>query len=89
MDWFSGIIVFLLIWWVALFTVLPLGVERDMGGPETTAHGAPKNANMKKKFLITTALSAIIWLVVFGLIEADIINFRDIADQMIDQDHNR
>ncbi len=86
MGWFSGIVVYLLVWWTALFAVLPFGVERDMGGPETTAHGAPKKANIKRKFLITTGVSIIIWLIIFALIKMDIVSFREIADQMILED---
>lgn len=78
----TGIIVFLLIWWTALFTVLPFGHKRDQDG-------TPIRANMKKKLIWTTILSAIIWGVVFVLIEADIISFRDLANSMIEEDLER
>jgi len=69
----TSISVYLVIWWVTLFAVLPWGVQshheagidlKDGGDP-----GAPVNPNIKKKFLITTAISAgifaVIWLVAF------------------------
>ena len=78
----TGIIVFLLIWWTALFTVLPFGHKR-------AEDGTPVESNMKKKLIWTTILSVIIWSVVFVLIEADIISFREIANSMIEEDLER
>ena len=78
----SGIITFLLIWWTALFAVLPFGHKRDQDG-------TPVQANIKKKFLWTTLVTAILWGIVFALIEADVISFREIAAEMIEEDRKR
>jgi len=78
----TGIIVFLLIWWTALFAVLPFGHKRD----ET---GKPVFANMKKKFIWTTFVAFTIWVIVFALVESDMISFREMADVMIEEDHER
>ena len=78
----TGIIVFLLVWWTGLFAVLPFGHRRD-------EDGTPVQANMKKKLLINTGLAVVIWLIVFALIEADIISFREMANEMIKEDHLR
>ncbi|MEZ5813587.1 MAG: DUF1467 family protein [Alphaproteobacteria bacterium] len=78
----TGIIVFLLIWWTALFVVLPFGHERDEAGKPVLAH-------MKKKFLWTSVFTVILWGLVFVLIESDVISFRDMAGQMIEEDHHR
>ncbi len=86
MDWFTGIIVYLLIWWTALFTVLPWGVERSNVCVEEGIKAAPKNPKMKKKLIATTILSAVLWIVVYALIEADIIDFRELAKTMAEQD---
>ncbi len=64
MPWFSGIMVFLLIWWVTLFTVLPLGVRGQ--AEENKIHhgsepGAPLDPQLKRKFIRTTIISVIIW----------------------------
>jgi predicted secreted protein len=75
MDWFTGIIAYLLIWWTALFTVLPLWVkpaERQGGNMA----GAPENPLLFKKFLVTTGLSAMIWLALFVAIKSNLIDFR-------------
>ena|SRR5690606_26189896 len=72
MGWFTGIIVYLLIWWTALFAVLPWGLRRDNTG-------RPENFNIKKKILVNTVLSAALWLIVYILIDMEIISFREMA----------
>ncbi len=79
MGWFTGIVVFLITWWTLLFTVLPFGHERD-------TDGTPKIANMKKKFVWTTFVSALVWIIIYLVIDAEIISFQDMAQKMIKED---
>lgn len=69
MDWFTGIATYLLIWWVVLFTVLPLGAH----APETPEHGhdrgAPAVPNLKRKFILTTGLAFVVWAILEAVIE--------------------
>jgi len=74
----TSIAVYLVIWWTALFAILPLGnktyAELGEEVPGGGDPGAPVNPNLKRKFLLTTVVAAIVfavfWLVVhFGLIE--------------------
>jgi predicted secreted protein len=65
--------VYLVIWWMVLFVILPLGV-RSHEEEGTTPHpgsdpGAPPNPNLKKKFLTTTWVAAIVAVVVFFVVE--------------------
>jgi len=75
MDPINGILIYILIWWVTLFVVLPIGVrgqaeENDIvPGSEP---GAPVKSDMPKKFLVTTILSAFIWIVVCFIIVNDL-----------------
>ncbi len=84
MGWISGIVVYLLIWWTALFTILPWGVQHDAG----QGTGAPINPRLKQKFIATSLLSVIIWLIVWALMRAHIIDFRSIAMGMIEEDRH-
>ncbi|MCC7305194.1 MAG: DUF1467 family protein [Alphaproteobacteria bacterium] len=79
MSWLSGIVVFVMIWWTAIFTVLPWGLKRD-------ERGMPDDPRLKQKILMTTLISAALWLVVYALIEADIISFREIARGIMEKD---
>lgn len=79
MGWISGIIVYVLSWWVVLFAVLPFGWERD----ET---GKPRNFKPLRVVLVTSLMAAAVWLIIYGLIESDIISFRDLARGMSEKD---
>jgi predicted secreted protein len=81
MGFVSGLATFFMIWWTMLFVTLPLGVQRHDGSVKGVDPGAPQNANMKKKFLLTTGLAIIVWLIVFALVESDL-SFRDMANRM-------
>ena len=63
----GSIILFLLIWWLLLFIVLPLDIsdtaEKIVEGGNDT--GAPSNPQIFKKFLITTIISIIIWSIMY------------------------
>jgi predicted secreted protein len=79
MDWFTGIVVYLLIWWTALFAVLPIGT-RPVEEPDPEAggwRGAPTRPHLLRKIIGTTVLSAVLWLGAYALIESDLVSFRD------------
>ena len=63
----GSIIIFLLIWWLLLFIILPLNIsdtaEKIVEGGNDT--GAPSNPQIFKKFLITTIISIIIWSIMY------------------------
>lgn len=87
MDIPSIIVVFVCAWWVSLFTVLPLWVKRDESGPEVSGPGAPERPFLKKKFLITTVIAAVITLCFYGAIEMNLFSFADVARDMTQEDY--
>ena len=72
--------IYLLIWWVMLFTILPIGVERHEEAGKGFDSGAPKFANLKKKLILNTVVSAGILAVIWLLVEFDIIRWREWFD---------
>jgi len=76
MGWVTGIIVYVLVWWVTLFAVLPLWVTPSE--PDDLGHsaGAPQQPRMLLKAAITTAVSAIIWLGIYLLVRSPWLSFR-------------
>lgn len=75
MDWIAGIFVYVLIWWVVIFAVLPWGVKVPDEPEPGHASSAPKNPHLLIKVIITTVVSFLIWLVVRWIITSGIISF--------------
>ena len=78
MDWFTSIAVYLTIWWVALFAVLPIGTQPvEQADSVTGWRGAPALPRLWMKFGLTTMVACVVWLIVFGVIESGWLSFRD------------
>jgi predicted secreted protein len=78
MDLFTGIIVYLLLWWTFFFAVLPIGT-RPVEDPDPAGgwRGTPAKPLMLRKVIGTTVLAAILWLGADALIRSDWISFRE------------
>ena len=77
----GSIIVYVLIWWIIFFSILPVGIQSNkekfkerIDGIDT---GAPNNPKMGKKFLITTIITSIIFIVIYYLVQFNILNLRE------------
>jgi predicted secreted protein len=60
----TGLAIYFVIWWVALFLTLPFGVRsqhEDGAGAPGTDPGAPILAGMRRKLIWTTVISALIF----------------------------
>jgi predicted secreted protein len=73
MDWFSAGIVFVVVWWLVLFMVLPFGAAPPDEVEPGMASSAPARPRLALKFLITTlialaATALILWLIDSGLV---------------------
>ncbi len=71
MNWFSALVVWLIIWWLVLFIILPIGIrgqaeENDI--VEGSEPGAPHTLDIKKKFKQTTIIASILWVLTCALI---------------------
>jgi len=76
MTWFTGLVVYAIIWWVVLLTVLPWGVKVPENPESGHATSAPQNPMMWRKVLITSLISAVLWGLAFWLIESDWLTLR-------------
>jgi predicted secreted protein len=84
MDIISGLAVFFLIWWIVLFCVLPLGITPPAAADKIAGamSGAPAHPQLGRKALITTCIAIILWLVVFALVQSDLISFREMVKNL-------
>ena len=68
----SGIVIYVIWWWIILFTVLPWGVNRSAVMVKGQEEGAPDRPNMKFKLVVTTLISFFLWTITYLIIDADI-----------------
>ena len=77
----GSIIVYVLIWWIIFFSILPVGFqsnkEKFKENIEGIDPGAPKNPRIAKKFLITTIITSIIFIVIYYLVRFNLLNLRE------------
>jgi predicted secreted protein len=75
MNWVEGVVVYVLIWWVVIFAVLPFGAKP----PDQVATGhasAPAKPRLWLKAGIVTVVSAVIWFAIHAVVQSDLISFR-------------
>jgi predicted secreted protein len=77
MGWLTGIVVYVLVWWVTLFAVLPLWVTPAEPDDPGHAAGAPQRPRLLMKAAITTVVSAIIWLGIYLVVSSPWFSFRE------------
>ena len=83
MSPFSLFVVYLLIWWVTLFAVLPFGVRGQAEEGEVvrgSEPGAPVDSRMVRKIKITTIIATLMWLIVCGVIWSGALNWDMLAE---------
>ena len=73
----SGIFIYVMIWWVVLFTILPWGIRRQKDLMPGCAVEAPARSYILLKFLFTSVLSALIWTGIYWMITSHLITFTE------------
>ena len=78
MHWFTGIVLFTMIWWTVLFAVLPIGTNPVADADPATGgwRGAPEHPRIGRKLLITTAISVVLFALTLLVIESGVLSFR-------------
>jgi predicted secreted protein len=71
-----AIAIYILIWWVVLFAMLPIGV-RTQGEDEAIVPGTPASAPTRPRLirvvLLTTATSAVMFVLIWALLRSDFV----------------
>ena len=79
MDVVSGVVVYVLLWWLVFFMVLPIGVQSPEPSNVEKGHasGAPIRPLLLKKVASATVIAGLLWLGVYAVVVSDIYSFRD------------
>ncbi len=84
----SGIVLFAVIWFMTFLCVIPirLKTQGDVGEVVPGTHaGSPEVHNLKRKAWLTTAISAVLWAIIAGIILSETITVRDIDRWMFNR----
>ena len=57
------LVIYLILWWLVFFVMLPFGVERDQDVTFGNDPGAPKKSLIKKKAIISSFITLILTIV--------------------------
>ena len=74
-------IIYIIIWWIVFFAILPIDVNRlktvKIEGEDL---GSPENPKMLKKFIYCTGITSIIFIIIYLLIKFEYLNLRNIIN---------
>jgi len=74
-------IIYIIIWWVVFFAILPIDVNRaKIIKIEGEDPGSPENPKMIKKFLYCTGITSVIFSIIYLLIKFEYLNLRNIIN---------
>jgi predicted secreted protein len=77
----ESIAVYVFIWWITLFVVLPFGVRtqhEDGSVVPGTPESAPANQRMGRIFLINSLVATVVFAIVYMVIAYQLITFETI-----------
>lgn len=77
MSLFTGTMVYIIVWWLVLLAVLPFGNRAPDTAEPGHVESAPERPRLWIKAAVTTVVATLIWGVIYWIISADIISFRD------------
>jgi predicted secreted protein len=79
-GWFTGFVVYTILWWVLFFMALPWGnrTAAEVGEEVVPGHAtsAPVKPRLWLKVAIVTIVAAVLWGVVDLVILSDLVSFR-------------
>ena len=72
-------IIYIIIWWIVFFAILPIDVERKkMVKIDGEDPGSPENPKMLKKFIYCTIITTVLFVVIYLLMKFEYLNLRNI-----------
>ena len=70
-------IIYIIIWWIIFFAILPIDVDRiKIKKIEGEDPGSPENPKMLKKFIYCTVIATILFIIVYLLMKFEYLNLR-------------
>jgi predicted secreted protein len=80
MNLFLGVAIYIILWWLAFFAMLPIGAqslhEADEQAAPGVERGAPRAPRLGFKALLAAGVAAVLWLGVAWAISVDLFSMR-------------
>ena len=74
-------IIYIIIWWIVFFAILPIDVNRNKTQRiEGEDPGSPENPKMFKKFLYCTGITSVIFVIIYLLMKYEYLNLRNMIN---------
>ena len=74
----GSVVIYVMIWWIVFFALLPVDVNRykdkKIKGEDP---GSPENPKIAKKFIYTTIISLVLFLIIYYLVYYNYLNLRN------------
>ena len=75
----GSIVLFVMMWWIIFFAILPLDVNRNRQEKILGADpGAPENPKIGKKIFMTSIITSFIFIVIYLMVKYEYLNIRNI-----------
>ena len=72
-------VIYIIIWWIVFFAILPIDVNRNKAIKiEGEDPGSPENPKILKKFLYCTGITTVVFVTIYLLIKFEYLNLRNI-----------
>ena len=72
-------IIYIIIWWIVFFAILPIDVNRTkIVKIEGEDAGSPENPKMLKKFIYCTGITTFLFILIYLLMKFEYLNLRNI-----------
>lgn len=81
-GWVTGVFVYIVVWWVVLFAVLPWGVRTPDNPEPGMASSAPVEPRILRKFVATSIVALLVWLVIYAIAQSGLVSFRDMVKDL-------
>ncbi|MAW01730.1 MAG: hypothetical protein CMI81_02435 [Candidatus Pelagibacter sp.] len=77
----GAIVIYVIIWWIVFFTILPLNIKSQLDNQKIypgSEPSAPSDPKIKKRIFSTTLISTILFIIIYILTSFNIINIREL-----------
>ena len=78
MDFVSGLVVFILLWWWVFLMSLPFGVKMPDEVESGHATSAPEKPMLRRKIAISTAIASVLFTIIYWIIASGLVSLNQL-----------